>query len=142
VKKLNKNIQDLKMEVETMKKTQRETTLGIKILGKKSGANPGEVVHAFKPSTRGGRGRRISEFEASLVYKVSSRTAKATQRKPCLKKTKQNKNKNKQKKKSGAKNKNRTKQNKEVRSHRCKHHQQNTRDRRENLRCRRYHRKH
>jgi hypothetical protein len=31
---------------------------------------------------------------------------------------------------------------KEVRSHRCKHNQQNTRDRRENLRCRRYHRKH
>jgi hypothetical protein len=31
---------------------------------------------------------------------------------------------------------------KEIRSHKCKHHQQNTRDRRENLRCRRYHRKH
>jgi FtsZ-binding cell division protein ZapB len=31
---------------------------------------------------------------------------------------------------------------KEIRSHRYKHHQQNTRDRRENLRCRRYHRKH
>jgi hypothetical protein len=28
----------------------------------------------------GGRGRRISEFEASLVYRVSSRTARATQR--------------------------------------------------------------
>jgi hypothetical protein len=28
----------------------------------------------------GGRGRWISEFEASLVYRVSSRTAKATQR--------------------------------------------------------------
>jgi hypothetical protein len=27
-------------------------------------------------------------------------------------------------------------------SHRCKHHQQKTRDRKENLRCRRYHRKH
>ena len=35
--KLNKTIQDLKMEVETMKKTQRETTLEIEILGKKSG---------------------------------------------------------------------------------------------------------
>jgi hypothetical protein len=29
----------------------------------------------------GGRGRRISEFEVSLVYKVSSRTARAIQRK-------------------------------------------------------------
>jgi hypothetical protein len=30
----------------------------------------------------GGRGRRISEFEAILVYRVSSRTARATQRNP------------------------------------------------------------
>jgi hypothetical protein len=34
---LNKTIQDLKMEVETMMKTQRETTLEIETLGKKSG---------------------------------------------------------------------------------------------------------
>ena len=34
---LNKTIQDLKLEVETIKKTQRETTLEIEILGKKSG---------------------------------------------------------------------------------------------------------
>jgi hypothetical protein len=33
----------------------------------------------------GGRGRWISEFEASLVYKVSSRTARATQRNPVSK---------------------------------------------------------
>jgi hypothetical protein len=37
----------------------------------------------------GGRGRQISEFEASLVYRVSSRTARATQETPVLK----NKNK-------------------------------------------------
>jgi hypothetical protein len=37
----------------------------------------------------GGRGRQISEFEASLVYRVSSRTAKATQRNPVSKKQKQ-----------------------------------------------------
>jgi hypothetical protein len=36
----------------------------------------------------GGRGRQISEFEASLVYKVSSRTARATQRNPVSKKKK------------------------------------------------------
>jgi hypothetical protein len=34
---LKKTIQDLKMEVETMKKTQGETTLEIETLGKKSG---------------------------------------------------------------------------------------------------------
>jgi hypothetical protein len=44
----------------------------------------GMVAHAFNPSTRG-RGRRISEFEASLVYRVSSRTARATQRNPVSK---------------------------------------------------------
>ena len=34
---LNKTIKDLKMEVETMKKTQSQTTPEIEILGKKSG---------------------------------------------------------------------------------------------------------
>jgi hypothetical protein len=33
----------------------------------------------------GGRGRWISEFKASLVYRVSSRTKRATQRNPVLK---------------------------------------------------------
>jgi uncharacterized protein YukE len=37
VMQLNKIIQDLKIEVETIKKTQRETTLEIEVLGKKSG---------------------------------------------------------------------------------------------------------
>jgi hypothetical protein len=36
-----------------------------------------------------GRGRWISEFKASLVYKVSSRTAKAVQRNPVSKTNKQ-----------------------------------------------------
>jgi hypothetical protein len=36
----------------------------------------------------GGRGRQISEFEASLVYRVSSRRARATQRNLVSKKTK------------------------------------------------------
>jgi hypothetical protein len=33
----------------------------------------------------GGRGRRIFEFKASLVYRVSSRTARAVQRNPVSK---------------------------------------------------------
>jgi hypothetical protein len=47
----------------------------------------------------GGRGRRISEFEASLVYKMSSRTARATQRNPVSKKPKRKKKRKKKKKK-------------------------------------------
>jgi hypothetical protein len=46
----------------------------------------------------GGRGRWISEFKASLVYKVSSRTARATQRNPVSKKTKNKKPKQQQQK--------------------------------------------
>jgi hypothetical protein len=49
----------------------------------------------------GGRGRWISEFKASLVYRVSSRTARATQRntvskkqQPKKKKSTKNKTKN------------------------------------------------
>jgi hypothetical protein len=52
----------------------------------------------------GGRGRWISEFEASLVYIVSSRTARATQRNPASKKNNNNKKTktNKQTKKTKA----------------------------------------
>jgi hypothetical protein len=48
----------------------------------------------------GGRGRQISEFEASLVYKVSSRTARAIQRNPVLKNKQTNKQTNKNKTKT------------------------------------------
>ena len=40
------------------------------------------VAHDWNPNTLRGRGRQISEFEASLFYRVSSRTARAIQRNP------------------------------------------------------------
>jgi hypothetical protein len=43
----------------------------------------------------GGRGRQISEFKASLVYRVSSRAARAIQRNPVLKKKEKKKKENK-----------------------------------------------
>jgi hypothetical protein len=46
----------------------------------------------------GGRGRQISELEASLSFRVSSRTARATQRNPVSKKKKKQQQKTKQKK--------------------------------------------
>jgi hypothetical protein len=49
----------------------------------------------------GDRGRRISEFKASLVYKVSSRTARTIQRNPVLEKKKPKKKKKERKKKKG-----------------------------------------
>jgi hypothetical protein len=45
----------------------------------------------------GGRGRQISEFKASLVYRVSSRIARTTQRKTLSRKTKKKKKKKKKK---------------------------------------------
>jgi hypothetical protein len=53
----------------------------------------------------GVRGRKISEFEASLVYKVSSGIARATQRNPVSKKQTNKKNPKKQKQKNKPKKK-------------------------------------
>jgi hypothetical protein len=44
------------------------------------------VAHAFYSQHLGGRGRQISEFKASLIYRVSSRTARVTHRNPVSKK--------------------------------------------------------
>jgi hypothetical protein len=46
----------------------------------------------------GSRGRLISEFETSLVYRVRFRTARATQRNPVSKNKKRKKTKNKKQK--------------------------------------------
>jgi chromosome segregation ATPase len=61
VMELNKTIQDLEMEVETMKKTQRETTLEIEILGKKSGN-----IHASISNRIQEMEERISGAEDSI----------------------------------------------------------------------------
>jgi hypothetical protein len=51
----------------------------------------------------GGKGRQISEFKASLVYKVSSRAARATQRNPVSEKNKNKNNNNKKTKQNKTK---------------------------------------
>jgi hypothetical protein len=53
----------------------------------------------------GGRGRWISEFKASLVYRLSSRAARATQRNPVSKKKKKTKQTKKQTNMNSGKNK-------------------------------------
>ena len=52
---------------------------------------PGVVVHAFNPSTREAEAGGFLSSRPSLVYKVSSRTARATQRNPVSKKKKKSK---------------------------------------------------
>ena len=63
-KELNKIIQDLKMEVETIKKSQRETTLEIENLGKRSGVIDASITN------------RIQEIEKrdSQVQKIPQKT--------------------------------------------------------------------
>jgi hypothetical protein len=46
----------------------------------------------------GGRGRQISEFKSSLVYRVSSRIARTTQRNPVLKNQKRKRKEKKKRK--------------------------------------------
>jgi uncharacterized coiled-coil DUF342 family protein len=58
---LNKTIQDLKREVETIKKTQRETTLEIKTLGKKSGTIDANISNRMQEIQE-----RISDAEDSI----------------------------------------------------------------------------
>ena len=44
------------------------------------------VIHAFSPSTwEANKGGQMSEFKASLIYRESSRSARATQRNPVKK---------------------------------------------------------
>jgi hypothetical protein len=51
----------------------------------------------------GGRGRQISEFKASLVYKMTSRTDRATQRNPASKTNEQKQKQKRKKEKEGRK---------------------------------------
>jgi cell division protein FtsL len=58
---LNKTIRDLKREVETMKKTQSETTLEIETLGKKSGTTDVSISNRIQEMEE-----RISGAEDSI----------------------------------------------------------------------------
>jgi hypothetical protein len=55
----------------------------------------------------GGRGRQISEFKASLVYRVSSKDSQSYTEKPCLKKKKKKKKERKKERKEKKKKKKR-----------------------------------
>jgi hypothetical protein len=70
--------------LERKKVTERRRSYSIR---KTSQAGSGGACLQSQHSGR--RGKRISEFEASLVYKVSSRTARAAQRNPVSKNKKQ-----------------------------------------------------
>jgi hypothetical protein len=58
VKELNETIQHVKFELETIKKSQRETTLQLETLGKKPGVIDASITN------------RIQEIEESQVQKI------------------------------------------------------------------------
>ena len=64
---------------QTDRQTYKQNTHTNKIFFKISSL-PGDNGAHFWSQHSGGRGRQISEFEASLVYRASSMTARATQR--------------------------------------------------------------
>jgi prefoldin subunit 5 len=55
---MNKTTQDLKMEIETMKKSQRETTLELENLGKRSGVIDANITNRIQEKKENLRGRR------------------------------------------------------------------------------------
>ena len=61
MKELSKTIQDLIMEIETIKKSQRETTLQIENLGKKSGVIDASITNRIQDIDE-----RISEAEDTI----------------------------------------------------------------------------
>jgi predicted nucleic acid-binding Zn-ribbon protein len=64
---MNKMIQDLKIEVETIKKSQGETTLEIGILGKKSGTIDASISNRIQEMEE-----RISGAEDSIENMVTT----------------------------------------------------------------------
>ena len=61
VKELNKTIQDLKIEVETIKKSQRATTLKIENIGKRSWVTDATIINRIQKTEEG-----ISEAEDTI----------------------------------------------------------------------------
>jgi hypothetical protein len=69
VKELNKTIQNLKMEVETINKSQRETTLEIEILGKKSGTIDASITIRIQEMEEGLSGAEDSIENMHITIK-------------------------------------------------------------------------
>jgi F0F1-type ATP synthase membrane subunit b/b' len=78
LKKLNKTRQDLKMEVEPIKKTQRETTLEIENLGKRSGVINSNITNRIQEIEE-----RITGAEDTLEHTETTVKENAQCKKAC-----------------------------------------------------------
>jgi recombinational DNA repair protein RecR len=63
---MNKTIQDLKMEIETIKKSQRETTLEIENLGKRSGVINSSITNRIQEESISGAEDSIENIDTTV----------------------------------------------------------------------------
>jgi chromosome segregation ATPase len=74
VKELNKTIQDLKLELETIRKSQKETTLGIENLGKRSGLIDASITNRYKIQKRiSGQEDTIENIDTTVKENAKSK---------------------------------------------------------------------
>jgi hypothetical protein len=77
VKETNKTIQDLKMEIETIYKSQRETTLELENLGKRSGVIDVNITNRIQEIEE-----RISSAEDTIKKKTKPKQTNKQKKKP------------------------------------------------------------
>jgi hypothetical protein len=70
VKEINKIIQDLKLEIETIKKSQRETTLEMENLGKTSGVIDVSITNRIQENHRCRIYHRKHQHNSQRKYKM------------------------------------------------------------------------
>jgi hypothetical protein len=76
VKGLNKTTQNLKMEVETIKKPQRETTLEIKNLGKRAGVKDASITKRIQEKEEGISSKEDSIENIDTAVKENTKTSR------------------------------------------------------------------
>jgi predicted hydrocarbon binding protein len=76
VKELNKTIQDLKMEIETIKKSQRGRNLEIEILGKKSGTTDASISNIMQKMEERISGTEYSVENMNMTIKENAKCKK------------------------------------------------------------------
>ena len=94
-KELNKIIQDLKMEVETIRKSQRKTNLETKNLGKRSGVIDASITNRIQEIEK--RDSQVQKIPQKTWTQQSETMQKAKSSEPKENKTKTKKQTNKQK---------------------------------------------
>jgi hypothetical protein len=82
LQQINKKRENTTKQVKEMNKTDQVLKMKIKAIKNAEQCWCTPLIPALRRQRQTGRGRQISEFKASLVYRVSSRTARAIKRNP------------------------------------------------------------